>query len=148
MTPKDYLIGLLSAIIFVFIMIMIDMNNKLKNYQNIESPTDTLSIYTPTNILLVDFKNLQVIQETNDQIIKFTSYTKMFDYVETLTANQSDYSNIVFDVMKNSWVENISNDTIEMVTKFSINGGEYHNFFTKKDIFKEVEYVNTNYFTN
>ena len=144
MTPKDYLIGLLSAIIFVFIIIIANLQIKLKNCQNIETPTNKLSIYTPTNIIHLDFNNLEVLEETNDQIVKFTSYTKMFDYVENLTVDQSNYSNVVFNVMKNSWVENISNDTIEMVTKFSINGGEYHNFFTKKDIFKEVEYVNTN----
>ena len=144
MTPKDYLIGLLSAIIFVFIIIIANLQIKLKNCQNIETPTNKLSIYTPTNIIHLDFNNLEVLEETNDQIVKFTSYTKMFDYVENLTVDQSNYSNVVFNVMKNSWVENSSKDTIEMVTKFSINGGEYHNFFTKKDIFKEVEYVNTN----
>lgn len=80
---------------------------------------DTMSIYTYNNIYHVDFKNLMILNEMNQQKLLFDSYTSLFDYVGDITANETNYDTLVKWIVSNSWIESDSTNDLFLKTKFS-----------------------------
>ena len=94
---------------------------------------DTMSVYTFNNIYHIDFKNLMIFNEMNDQQVSFNSYTELFDYVEEITAQESNDSNLINMVLENT-ILNINNNDSTIVATTRMHDKDYINLFDLPEV--------------